>query len=53
MYNLDDDLVAVVFVRGAGSASASVPVGTYHIRDGSGTEWYGLNETFGPYGTYE
>ena len=53
MYNLEDDLVSVVFVRGAGSATTYVPVGTYHIRDGSGTEWYGLNETFGPYGYYE
>ena len=53
MYNLEDDLVSVVFVRGTGSATTYVPVGTYHIRDGSGTEWYGLNETFGPYGYYE
>ena len=53
MYNTDDQLISVVFVRGTGSATTYVPVGTYHIKDGSGSEWYGINETFGPYGYYE
>ena len=53
MYNLEDQLVAVLFGRGSGSAITYVPVGTYHIKDGVGYDWYGVNETFGPYGYYE
>ena len=53
MFNMDDEMVSEVFVRGSGSATTYVPVGTYHIRDGSGTEWYGREEMFGPYGYYE
>lgn len=48
MYNADDHLVSVVFVKGNSSATACVPVGTYHIMEGSGAEWYGLSERFGP-----
>ena len=53
MFNMEDELVSEVFVRGSGSATAHVPAGTYHIRDGSGSEWYGRQEMFGPYGSYE
>jgi hypothetical protein len=53
VYDTDDQLVSVVFVRGSSSAKTDLPAGTYHIKDGSGTEWYGLAETFGPEGNYE
>ena len=53
MFNMEDELVSAVFVRGSSSATAHVPAGTYHIRDGSGSEWYGRQEMFGPSGSYE
>ena len=53
IYNMEDQPVSVVFVRGSGSATTYVPTGTYHIKDGSGSAWYGPDETFGPDGYYE
>lgn len=53
MYNSDNQLVSVLFIKGNGSAITYVPTGTYHIKDGVGYEWYGTTETFGPYGYYE
>ena len=53
MFNLDDQVVAIAFVRGSESATVHVPAGTYHMMDGTGYEWYGSEETFGPMGYYE
>lgn len=53
MFNMEDQVVSRVLVRGSGSATARVPAGTYHIMDGTGYEWYGATETFGPSGSYE
>lgn len=53
IYNIDKQLVAVLFVRGNDSVTTYLPVGTYHIKDGTGDEWHGVKETFGPSGYYE
>ena len=53
MFNMDDQVVSVAFVKGSGSATVHVPVGTYHMMDGTGYEWYGAAETIGPMGYYE
>lgn len=53
LLDLEDNLVSVVFVRGASSGSTQIPAGTYHVMDGTGNEWYGINEGFGPSGHYE
>ena len=53
MFDTEDRLVSVLFIKGTGSATAYVPVGTYHIMDGVGYEWYGPADTFGEYGYYE
>ena len=53
MFNMEDEPVSVVFVRGSASATAHVPAGTYRIRDGFGSKWYGQQELFGPEGSYE
>ena len=53
MYGEGNQLVSVLFVKGSGSATVFVPVGTYRIKDGTGYEWYGVRDTFGPYAYYE
>ena len=54
MFKLYKDGVhaATLFVRGNGKATVKLPGGTYKIRQGVGWDWYGLNESFGPEGSY-
>ena len=47
------DLAAALFIGGSGSASTWLPGGTYVIKDGTGTDWYGPEDSFGGYGSYE
>ncbi len=48
-----DQLAACLFIGGTGRATAKLPAGTYVIKDGVGTEWFGLKEAFGRNGSYE
>ncbi len=52
MFTVDGRLASVLLVKGSGSATTYLPVGTYRIRDCYGHEWYGTSEKFGPYGYY-
>ena len=45
--------VSTAFVYGSGSITLTLPGGKYVIKDGSGSVWYGLKETFGDLGSYE
>ncbi|MCR4884778.1 MAG: SH3 domain-containing protein [Clostridiales bacterium] len=46
-------LASCLFIRGSGKATTkSLPAGTYVIKKGMGTQWFGLKEAFGRYGTY-
>ncbi|MBR6705307.1 MAG: hypothetical protein IKI84_01325 [Clostridia bacterium] len=45
-------LVSRVFVHGTGSATVRLPGGNYVIKEGSGVEWFGIKQLFGPYGSY-
>ena len=46
-------LASCLFIRGSGKATTkSLPAGTYVIKKGTGTQWFGLKEAFGRYGTY-
>ena len=45
--------VAYLFIGGTGSATAKLPAGTYVIKDGVGTRWFGKEEAFGREGSYE
>ena len=42
-----------LFIAGSGQVTSKLPAGTYVIRDGVGTAWYGEAEAFGQYGQYE
>lgn len=42
-----------LFIGGSGKATAKLPAGTYTIKIGKGTTWYGTNEFFGKYGAYQ
>ncbi len=53
VYTEDRALAETVFVRKGGTVETWLPGGNYYIKDGSGTEWYGENEQFGPDGAYE
>ena len=48
-----DTHVSSLFIGGTGQATVNLPAGTYVIKDGSGSEWIGPTESFGPYGSYE
>ncbi len=52
VFNPDGKEICTVLVRGGDSATVHVPAGTYRIMDGTGYEWYGSTETFGPDGKY-
>ena len=52
VFNPDGEEICTVLVRGGDSATVHVPAGTYRIMDGTGYEWYGSTETFGPDGKY-
>lgn len=49
----DGSRASVMFQKGSGSVSASLPGGLYKIRDASGTVWYGMKDLFGREGHYE
>lgn len=53
VYNMDDVLVAALFINGKGKANCNIPAGTYRIKQGLGDQWYGLEDSFGPEGSYE
>ena len=44
---------ATLFIAGTGKATTKLPAGTYTIKDGVGTQWFGANEAFGRDGAYE
>ena len=47
-------LVSALFVGGPGKITAHLPGnGYYTIKDGVGTDWYGMKEVFGREGSYE
>lgn len=48
-----DTHVSSLFIGGTGRATAKLPAGTYTIKDGVGTQWFGTKEAFGRYGNYE
>ena len=49
----DGNAVSCLFIGGTGEATATLPAGTYVIKDGSGEQWFGVREAFGRYGNYE
>ena len=53
IYKADGTLAACLFIDGSGKASVSLPSGTYVIKDGYGSAWYGMEEAFGREGVYE
>ena len=53
IYQENGNLAAMLFIGGSGSASTWLPGGTYTIKDGTGTDWYGQEDSFGYYGDYE
>ena len=53
IYTADGALARTLFIGGTGKASATLPAGFYVIKDGSGANWYGEEETFGGEGEYE
>lgn len=53
IYTTDGTLARTMFIGGTGKATASLPAGTYVIKDGTGKNWYGEEEAFGKTGYYE
>ena len=53
IYTESGKLAAMLFIGGSGSASTWLPGGTYTIKDGTGRDWYGQEDSFGYYGDYE
>lgn len=53
IYTLDDVLARTLFIGGTGKATTKLPAGTYIIKDGTGSIWYGEKEAFGDEGSYE
>ncbi len=53
IYTPDDVLARTLFIGGTGKATASLPAGSYVIKDGTGTDWYGEADAFGKEGHYE
>ena len=50
----DEKPLSYVFIGGKDTVTVGVPGnGTYTIKDGVGSDWYGPNDTFGEYGAYE
>lgn len=47
IYTTDEELVLTAFISGGSSVRVSLPVGTYLLKMGVGTEWYGPEEAFG------
>lgn len=53
IYTQDGTLARTLFIGGEGKASTSLPGGTYVIKEGTGSTWYGEAEAFGSEGYYE
>ena len=53
VYTKDDKLAETLFVKGGGTIETWLPGGEYYVKDSTGTEWYGVDEQFGPNGHYE
>ena len=53
IYTTDGVLARTLFIGGTGKAKTSLPAGTYIIKDGTGKNWYGEEESFGNEGSYE
>lgn len=50
----DDNPVSYVFIGGSDDVTVGLPGnGKYTFKDGVGSEWYGMTDTFGEYGGYE
>jgi len=50
----DDSLISTVFIGGKGEVTVKLPGnGTYTIKDAVGSDWFGTDDAFGPYGAYE
>jgi hypothetical protein len=47
IYTPDDVLVSTLFIASSNSASVRLPAGTYRMKVGNGTSWYGPEEAFG------
>ena len=45
--------ISYLFIGGPGKVTVKLPGGKYMIKDGSGKEWFGVQEAFGRYGSYE
>ena len=52
LYNADGNTVGQVFIRAKQSSYLNMAVGTYTMKVGYGTEWYGETDLFGPGGRY-
>ena len=53
IFTADDVPASTMFIAGNSSAVTYLPGGTYKIKDGTGKNWYGLEEAFGDEGYYE
>ncbi|MBR2834204.1 MAG: hypothetical protein IKE43_00615 [Coriobacteriales bacterium] len=53
VYTDDGILASVMFVTGTSTISTYLPGGIYRIKNASGYEWYGMDQTFGRNGSYE
>ena len=53
IYTLDNTLARTMFIAGNSKATTRLPAGTYIIKDGRGTEWFGEEDSFGENGSYE
>ena len=45
--------ISYVFIGGSAEVKVNLPAGTYSIKSGEGSDWYGIKESFGRYGHYE
>ncbi len=46
IYTVDGTLARTMFIVGNAKATTSLPAGTYIIKDGTGKNWYGEEESF-------
>lgn len=53
IYKTDNTLVSCLFIAGNGKASTKLPKGTYIIKRGIGSDWYGMEDAFGSSGLYQ
>ena len=49
----DGEAYCGLFIGGEGEATTDLPAGTYSIKAGSGSIWYGGRELFGKYAAYQ